>query len=137
MSDSTSTNCSPATDASAVDGKIGFITCTRCFFFQAEDGIRDLTVTGVQTCALPICSSRLGDLTSPVTRVTTRRRVEPHVVQYLRSPFQGHDLRRKPRSCDRLCGRWLPAAHAADRGRHPALSRQKTAGPVALHPAAA
>src|SRR5207248_3846714 len=34
------------------------------FFFQAEDGIRDRTVTGVQTCALPICppttmSSRL------------------------------------------------------------------------------
>src|SRR2546430_9022661 len=26
----------------------------RSFFFQAEDGIRDLTVTGVQTCALPI-----------------------------------------------------------------------------------
>src|SRR2546427_12020868 len=26
------------------------------FFFQAEDGIRDLTVTGVQTCALPICT---------------------------------------------------------------------------------
>src|SRR5256886_6017309 len=25
-----------------------------CCFFQAEDGIRDLTVTGVQTCALPI-----------------------------------------------------------------------------------
>src|SRR2546430_2790884 len=28
--------------------------CSFCFFFQAEDGIRDLTVTGVQTCALPI-----------------------------------------------------------------------------------
>src|SRR6266481_4002197 len=27
-----------------------------CFFFQAEDGIRDGTVTGVQTCALPICA---------------------------------------------------------------------------------
>src|SRR5690348_18326149 len=27
------------------------------FFFQAEDGIRDGRVTGVQTCALPICSS--------------------------------------------------------------------------------
>src|SRR2546430_13367980 len=26
----------------------------RVFFFQAEDGIRDLTGTGVQTCALPI-----------------------------------------------------------------------------------
>src|SRR2546430_9429047 len=28
------------------------------FFFQAEDGIRDLTVTGVQTCALPISGAR-------------------------------------------------------------------------------
>src|SRR2546427_1533431 len=28
------------------------------FFFQAEDGIRDLTVTGVQTCALPISGKR-------------------------------------------------------------------------------
>src|SRR2546430_7755981 len=28
--------------------------CHFFFFFQAEDGIRDLTVTGVQTCALPI-----------------------------------------------------------------------------------
>src|SRR5256885_16880804 len=26
------------------------------FFFQAEDGIRDYKVTGVQTCALPICA---------------------------------------------------------------------------------
>src|SRR5690606_39942458 len=26
-----------------------------CFVFQAEDGIRDFHVTGVQTCALPIC----------------------------------------------------------------------------------
>src|SRR2546427_4259180 len=30
------------------------------FFFQAEDGIRDLTVTGVQTCALPIfCTANI------------------------------------------------------------------------------
>src|SRR5439155_3692794 len=29
------------------------------FFFQAEDGIRDGHVTGVQTCALPICSITL------------------------------------------------------------------------------
>src|SRR5699024_12046508 len=28
--------------------------CPRVFFFQAEDGIRDRNVTGVQTCALPI-----------------------------------------------------------------------------------
>src|SRR5258708_20870454 len=30
------------------------------FFFQAEDGIRDDLVTGVQTCALPICRCCLG-----------------------------------------------------------------------------
>src|SRR2546430_9326219 len=35
---------------------INLIDASTCvfFFFQAEDGIRDLTVTGVQTCALPI-----------------------------------------------------------------------------------
>src|SRR5256886_7349866 len=32
------------------------------FFFQAEDGIRDLTVTGVQTCALPIFGAVAGAL---------------------------------------------------------------------------
>src|SRR5256886_11367100 len=31
------------------------------FFFQAEDGIRNLTVTGVQTCALPISASLSDD----------------------------------------------------------------------------
>src|SRR5258707_8683159 len=37
--------------------------CVIFFFFQAEDGIRDIGVTGVQTCALPISSGdRPGDL---------------------------------------------------------------------------
>src|SRR5437870_12565364 len=31
------------------------VVCVFVFFFQAEDGIRDGHVTGVQTCALPIC----------------------------------------------------------------------------------
>src|SRR5215475_14222358 len=31
------------------------------FFFQAEDGIRDFHVTGVQTCALPISREQYGD----------------------------------------------------------------------------
>src|SRR2546430_11534687 len=35
------------------------------FFFQAEDGIRDLTVTGVQTCALPICWSSSSEIRQP------------------------------------------------------------------------
>src|SRR5256884_4933604 len=32
------------------------------FFFQAEDGIRDVAVTGVQTCALPIYCGAMGSL---------------------------------------------------------------------------
>src|SRR5256885_12448810 len=35
------------------------------FFFQAEDGIRDYKVTGVQTCALPICYGFLLDIRDP------------------------------------------------------------------------
>src|SRR5256885_11136832 len=43
-----------------VNGDVDPIAITNCamsvylFFFQAEDGIRDYKVTGVQTCALPI-----------------------------------------------------------------------------------
>src|SRR2546426_10746180 len=47
------------------------------FFFQAEDGIRDYKVTGVQTCALPICGHAFGGSLAPI---------EPAVVaaaQYL------------------------------------------------------
>src|SRR5438067_10670675 len=33
----------------------GVNICISVFFFQAEDGIRDRSVTGVQTCALSIC----------------------------------------------------------------------------------
>src|SRR2546422_8561515 len=34
--------------------------CVFFFFFQAEDGIRDVAVTGVQTCALPIYKKAFG-----------------------------------------------------------------------------
>src|SRR5690606_40289748 len=41
------------------------------FFFQAEDGIRDFHVTGVQTCALPIFTQ---SFTQPFTQSPSRRR---------------------------------------------------------------
>src|SRR5206468_6641397 len=41
------------------------------FFFQAEDGIRDLIVTGVQTCALPI---------SPRRRLVRHHAVDPFAL---------------------------------------------------------
>src|SRR5690606_35901206 len=71
------------------------------FFFQAEDGIRDFHVTGVQTCALPICLSlhesriclRLGLRTCPGT--TIARDGLPSCVtpvNTLAAPAWGHAL---------------------------------------------
>src|SRR5207249_7529653 len=48
------------------------------FFFQAEDGIRDRNVTGVQTCALPICTCFQN--TSGMSVSPTGPEVEPHVT---------------------------------------------------------
>src|SRR5262249_59755201 len=44
------------------------------FFFKAEDGIRDWSVTGVQTCALPICrpAGRVPSLRLPATPTILR-----------------------------------------------------------------
>src|SRR2546427_1425018 len=52
------------------------------FFFQAEDGIRDLTVTGVQTCALPIWGSGTidGHEDDPARCGAIRTRVHHHVL---------------------------------------------------------
>src|SRR3989475_2975190 len=70
----------------------------RClfFFFQAEDGIRDLTVTGVQTCALPI--SIYGSRASNgVVIIETKkgkpgpRKMELDVRTGVATPFRGYD----------------------------------------------
>src|SRR5256886_13183880 len=63
-------------------GRGGVMTYARAvdvlfFFFQAEDGIRDLTVTGVQTCALPIFA---------------RRVLERFVAEYPNDPHAGSAL---------------------------------------------
>src|SRR2546429_7079048 len=43
------------------------------FFFQAEDGIRDVAVTGVQTCALPIYDLRSTSLNTETDRMPNSR----------------------------------------------------------------
>src|SRR2546429_6119753 len=44
----------------------GSYTYYSCFFFfQAEDGIRDVAVTGVQTCALPIYVTDVSPISGP------------------------------------------------------------------------
>src|SRR2546428_2948164 len=51
------------------------------FFFQAEDGIRDLIVTGVQTCALPIWTHPWHQLVgwAALDKLVPRVRPELHV----------------------------------------------------------
>src|SRR5256884_2767081 len=62
--------------------------CSFFFFFQAEDGIRDVAVTGVQTCALPIycpmrrgLASRVNVATAEPTQARVRRTVPNAYVQ--------------------------------------------------------
>src|SRR2546430_5382325 len=51
-----------------------YVCCVLFFFFQAEDGIRDLTVTGVQTCALPILG---GEVLLGLRRLDLRKTHQP------------------------------------------------------------
>src|SRR3712207_7986546 len=72
------------------------------FFFQAEDGIRDIGVTGVQTCALPI-------LAAHPTGIARKGRRRPKV----RRPRRRMGAARGPRSEERRVGkecrsRWSP-----------------------------
>src|SRR5258708_38788334 len=54
------------------------ITSVGFFFFQAEDGIRDDLVTGVQTCALPISS--ISDLAKQIVSLAEGAPIEPSEV---------------------------------------------------------
>src|SRR5256886_6563826 len=53
------------------------------FFFQAEDGIRDLTVTGVQTCALPISQAGDSGLSAEALSVVGLVQANPELTQAL------------------------------------------------------
>src|SRR5438309_343924 len=56
------------------------------FFFQAEDGIRDGTVTGVQTCALPILIDPRLDRVDRVAELVDRELRAPAVVRHRDHP---------------------------------------------------
>src|SRR2546430_5080866 len=91
------------------------------FFFQAEDGIRDLTVTGVQTCALPICASlqrkqavlvELDDLQRQLAEVAAEQDRLMVAEQQLASrieAFRTHRQRSEERRVGEECrSRWSP-----------------------------
>src|SRR5712664_4625316 len=98
------------------------LSCYFFFFFQAEDGIRDLIVTGVQTCALPICcrswwpasgerhrTRRLGIVSSSITEGTRRELREACLEESAPIPPQARPRRflngssRPPALCE---GQW-------------------------------
>src|SRR2546430_9587344 len=67
------------------------------FFLQAEDGIRDLTVTGVQTCALPISGASFGPPTSAPAAIAH--------VSHAQVMTRGMTARATdPRGCASTCG---------------------------------
>src|SRR5205085_7983354 len=80
----------------------------RCFFFQAEDGIRYLTVTGVQTCALPILP--------PGTRKFLTIDERPIAIFNIKGEFFGL-LNRCPHQGAALCeGPLIGLAQSSDPG---------------------
>src|SRR5256886_6939106 len=76
-----------------------------CFFFQAEAGIRDLTVTGVQTCALPIYQRSGWNM--PVERIAGTGLYRTDIPL---DALTGADRRRIRRALERLA-----VAHLAPR----------------------
>src|SRR5437762_11855737 len=82
------------------------------FFFQAEDGIRDTSVTGVQTCALPISRRAAGVQQAPMPSPAGR--------SILLEPVRTG--RRRPRR--RACA----AGRAAGRAPFPARSEERRVG---------
>src|SRR2546430_10610558 len=82
------------------------------FFFQAEDGIRDLTVTGVQTCALPI--------SAPARRALPQRRVAQPRARSVLDRDDDRGDRERVRDVAALArwpgvGRALPRARSEER----------------------
>src|SRR5579859_1162786 len=82
------------------------------FFFQAEDGIRDLTVTGVQTCALPIYPSAI---------------LNAEGISALRDPVETHpdQLARPDRIAGQNAYRLYPAADYVNANRARMLLMQE------------
>src|SRR5690606_40246237 len=98
-------------------------SCYFFFFFQAEDGIRDFHVTGVQTCALPICSGTHRSIDwlrtalycppGPQVGVPTRLRATLHALQAGfpgRSSVRTHVARSEERRVGKESrARWTPS----------------------------
>src|SRR2546430_8123882 len=91
-----------------------------CFFFQAEDGIRDLTVTGVQTCALPIS---FGDRRMRYT-ITIPPDADAKLLERARATGMPVDARSEERRVGKECrSRWSPYHSKKKTQRHVAWAQ--------------
>src|SRR5207244_8898895 len=92
------------------------------FFFQAEDGIRDDLVTGVQTCALPISRSATSASSSKSGRVgesgpTSTSPIAPtRAAAVSSSPTTRRKASRYARSEERRVGKECRARGSSDKG---------------------
>src|SRR5260370_39990574 len=108
------------------------------FFFQAEDGIRDSSVTGVQTCALPISACAIGRadlLIETIERIDDdlRRRPIAHAVEV----YLGDYIDRGPHSktvIDLLAVRLVRNRAVCLRGNHESLLEDFLRDPGNLAP---
>src|SRR6266498_58132 len=90
------------------------------FFFQAEDGIRDADVTGVQTCALPICAHTTAGPGGPAPRPAS---ASPRP----RPPTAGAPTRRRPPAAPaRSWSTWPPQDPRTRRRRSAVPARRRT-----------
>src|SRR5260370_31798443 len=79
------------------------------FFFQAEDGIRDSSVTGVQTCALPIYVVMLLRHASQRAIEDDRACLSPQLLEEACKEIQTERVRSEERRVGKECrSRWSP-----------------------------
>src|SRR5699024_12062850 len=102
------------------------------FFFQAEDGIRDRNVTGVQTCALPICKIcndpditlneeiyqselRTGDINRSLAYYLKAKEVLTNDVTLSLGTYFKQCLRSEERRVGKECRSWWLTEHSKER----------------------
>src|SRR5688500_20394931 len=99
------------------------------FFFQAEDGIRDYKVTGVQTCALPISATAPASAAAPSSSVRRTARQASHSASRSAVHHVAPRGTASSRSEERRVGRECSSRRGALRGNR----KQRLASVVVAH----
>src|SRR2546426_12309328 len=94
------------------------------FFFQAEDGIRDYKVTGVQTCALPIC----------IRQLLVQRLAVPQTASEKLRPRWDRRQRSEERRVGKECrSRWSPYHLKKKKTKSPQVTYVSKYAAISIH----